>query len=131
MTSNYPRVDTTTPLEQPEKQANITIEATPAGLAIKVEYTGSLSSIPAAIERLRSAGVLDLVQVSAPATAAPTAPVAKSDKTTPTYDSAGEACCPVHGKKLNKRPWGWSCSALAKDGQVADSKGYCGLKFEA
>ena len=115
-----------------EKPAQIEISVSPAGLAIRVEYTGTLSSIPAAIERLRASGVLDLVQASAPAPApaAAAAPVA-SDKVSPSYNDAGEACCPVHRKKLNKRPWGWSCSALAKDGQVQDAKGYCGLKFEA
>jgi hypothetical protein len=127
--TSYQPVDTTTPLA--EKQANIEISVTPAGLAIKVEYTGTLASIPAAIERLKAAGVLDLVHASAPAQpAAATTTRAPAEKVTPTYNSAGEACCPVHRRKLSEGDYGLFCSAKAKDGQVADKKGYCGLKFE-
>lgn len=117
-----------------EKQAQIEIAVTPAGLAIRVEYTGTLSSIPAAIERLKAAGVLDLVQASAPAPAQPAATPpttrAQAERVTPTYNSAGDACCPVHRRKLSEGDYGLFCSAKAKDGQVADKKGYCGLKFE-
>lgn len=122
------------PAIQPaEKQANITIEVAPDGLHIRCEYTGTLASIPAAIERLKAAGVLDLVQASAPppAPAAAAAPArAKVERVAPTYNADGDACCPVHKRKLSEGDYGLFCSAKAKDGQVADRKGYCGLKFE-
>lgn len=122
------------PTPQPaEKQANITIEVAPDGLHIKAEYVGTLSSIPAAIERLKAAGVLDLVQAAAPAQPAATTTTtarAKAERVTPTYNADGDACCPVHRRKLSEGDYGLFCSAKAKDGQVADKKGYCGLKFE-
>ena len=46
------------------KQSNITIAITPAGLHITCEYTGTLASIPAAIEQLRAAGIVELVKAS-------------------------------------------------------------------
>jgi hypothetical protein len=47
--------------------ANIQVEAGPQGLTVRIEWTGETSSIPAAIERLRSAGVLELVESTRPA----------------------------------------------------------------
>lgn len=120
-----------------EKQANITIEVAPDGLHITAEYTGTLSSIPAAIERLKAAGVLELVKASAPAPTANPAPSptlgatkARVERTAPSYNGEGDACCPVHRRKLSEGDYGLFCSAKAKDGQIADKKGYCGLKFE-
>jgi hypothetical protein len=43
------------------KNVRIVIEVAPDGVHIRAEYTGTLASIPAAVERLRAAGVLDLV----------------------------------------------------------------------
>jgi hypothetical protein len=101
----------------------------------KPNTLAALSSIPAAIERLRAAGVLELVQASAPAANPAPAPTlgatkAKVERVTPTYNADGDACCPVHRRKLSEGDYGLFCSAKAKDGQVADKKGYCGLKFE-
>lgn len=131
------QIDQAAPLTFPDQKpadrnCNIEIAVTPAGLAIRVEYTGTLASIPQAIERLKAAGVLELVQTSAPAQPAATTPTtrAPAERVTPTYNSAGDACCPVHRRKLSEGDYGLFCSAKAKDGQVADKKGYCGLKFE-
>ena len=109
-----------------EKPAQITITVTPAGLSITAEYTGTLSSIPGAIERLRQAGVLDLVERSAPAQpAAPASPKAKAERVTPEYNAAGDACCPKHHKVLKQGQWGLYCPA--KDDST--ERGYCALKF--
>jgi len=56
-------------------------------LTITAEYAGALASIPAAIERLRAAGVLDLVSTSRPAAPAPTVALA-------------EKFCPVHADPM-------------------------------
>ena len=89
------QIDAAQPLDmnqtRAEKPAEITIEVTPAGLIVKASYTGTLSSIPAAIERLRQSGVLDLVQASAPAQLPSASASAHSD--TPPM-------CPVHGKPM-------------------------------
>jgi len=57
---------------QPDLKTTIRIEVAPDGLHITCEYVNTLASIPAAVERLRAAGILDLVQASRPA-----APAAK------------------------------------------------------
>ena len=133
MTTNLPsrqQVERAQPLDFPERQpaersANITIEVAPDGLHIRCEYTGSLSSIPAAVERLRAAGVLDLVKPSA-APAAPSKP-----KVEPLYKPDGTACCPVHNTPLSQGQYGLYCSSKAKPGESANAKGYCNLKFES
>lgn len=111
----------------PEKTVNITIEAGPHGITVRAEYTGSLSSIPAAIERLKAAGVLDLVNASAPQ-AQPQAPADKpkrpAHRVEPEYDADGEPCCPVHNRPLKEGKWGLFCSA--KDQESGE---YCKLKF--
>lgn len=113
-----------------ERQANITIEVGPGGLTVRCEYTGSLASIPAAIERLRTAGVLELVS---PAATKPTAQSggstpprkAAQPRETPVYNGAGEACCPKHNRVLKEGKFGLYCSA--KDDST--ERGYCSLKF--
>ncbi len=84
--------------QRSEKPAEITIEVTPAGLIVKASYTGVLSSIPAAIERLRQSGVLELVAQSAPPPAA-AVPSAHAPSDQPPI-------CEVHGTpmKLMEKP---------------------------
>jgi hypothetical protein len=121
-----------------ERQANITIEAGPAGLTVRCEYTGSLASIPQAIERLRSAGVLELVQASAPVPAVAAAPISTmvekparkaARRVEPAYNGAGEACCPVHHKPLAEGRYGLYCPAKAQPGDAQNDKGYCSVRF--
>lgn len=133
---NKAAVDTATPLafgDPPrfaplERQANITIEAGPLGITVQAEYIGTLASIPAAIERLRTAGVLELVSAAkvAPAAAAP----ARKPMTgiTPAYDGAGQAMCPVHHKALSEGRYGAYCPSRA-EGEHANAKGYCNIRF--
>ena len=86
---NRRQIEAAAPLDmehsRSEKPAHITITVTPGGLSITAEYTGTLSSIPAAIERLRQAGVLELVERSAPAPAPSTSP-----------HSDNPPMCPIH-----------------------------------
>lgn len=116
--SNFPdrrQIEAAAPLNmeqaRSEKTANITIEISPAGLVVKAEYTGTLSSIPAAIERLRSAGVIELVERSAPAQL----PVSSAHSDAPPM-------CPVHGTpmKLMEKPdkggRRWWCTKKTDDG---------------
>jgi hypothetical protein len=122
-------VDRAEPLDfdQPrsERQANIQIEASPAGFVVRVEFTGPIAGIPAAIERLKAAGILELVQVSRPAPAAKP----KAETVEPLYKPDGTACCPVHKRALSEGQYGLYCSAKARPGDVSNAKGYCGLKF--
>ncbi len=84
------------------------------------EYTGGLASIPAAVERLRAAGVLDLVKPTA-ATAPATKP--KDETVEPLYKRDPTACCPVHKRALSDGQYGLYCSARAKAGEAANTKG--------
>ena len=108
----------------------ILLELAPDGLHIRVEYTGTLASIPAAVKRLMDAGLVDLVQTyRATSAAAPAgagqARTPKAERVTPEYDGAGDACCPKHHKVLKEGRWGLYCPA--KDETTA--RGYCALKF--
>lgn len=55
---------------------------------------------------------------------------AKATWVDPEYDDNGDPICPVHRKSLKQGQYGSYCSAKAKDGQVANDKGYCALKFK-
>ena len=140
MSTNLPsrqQVERAQPLDFPdrqpaERQANITIEVAPDGLHIRCEYTGSLASIPAAVERLRAAGVLDLVKPSAAPAAAPSGGTTpRAQRVAPAYNGDGSACCPVHNTPLSQGQFGLYCSSKAKPGESANAKGYCNLKFES
>jgi len=113
-----------------EKDVSITIEAGPAGLTVRVDYQGTLSSIPAAIERLKAAGVLELVSAGNGTNTTGTQHVkSKAETVDPIYQPDGTACCPVHKKPLTEGQYGLYCSAKARPGDAQNAKGYCALKF--
>jgi len=133
-------VDTAEPLDMNrpprigpmERQANITIEVAPDGLHVRCEYTGAIASIPAAIERLRTAGVLELVSAAAvkPATPASATPARKAaQRVEPIYQPDGTACCPVHHKPLSEGRFGLFCPSKAQPGDAQNDKGYCSIRF--
>jgi hypothetical protein len=125
MTTTFPRVDTTTPLDTPrqERQANITIEGTLDGLAVSIEFTAAISAIPAAIERLKAIGMSGAQRTMTPV-AKP-----KAETVEPMYQPNGTPCCPVHKRELSEGQYGLYCSAKAKPGEAANGKGYCSLRF--
>ena len=109
-----------------ERQANITISGELNGLVVEVEFTAPISSIPAAIDRLRAIGLSAATRTMAPAPAA--APKGKSTKVQPIYDGSGDPCCPKHtSTKLREGKFGLYCPA--KDDST--ERGYCALKFDA
>src|SRR6266545_2595404 len=110
---------------QPDLRHSIKIEVAPDGLHIVVEYTAPLASIPAAVERLRAAGILDLVATcKAPQAAPAAAQRAKVERVEPIYQPDGTPCCPTHHKPLSEGQYGLYCSAKAKPGEAANAKGY-------
>ncbi len=113
-----------------ERQANISIEVAPDGLHVRAEYTGTLASIPAAIERLRAAGVLELVSGARVAPTPAEKKNTKAQRVQPLYDGNGDAMCPVHRKPLADGRYGPYCTAKAKPGEEQNDKGYCSLKFD-
>lgn len=124
-------VDRAQPLEfdqlrtaQPERPVEITIKIAPDGLSVSATYTGTLSSIPAAVEKLIAAGVLNLVKPLPIST-----PRLKKTRLEPMYQPDGTPCCPAHLRPLKEGQYGLYCSCKAKSGEPADNNGYCGLKF--
>ena len=108
----------------------ITIELSPAGLHIRIEYQGALASIPAAIAKLEAAGLVELVQTYRATSAAAPATGAgqhkpKAERVEPEYNADGDPCCPKHHKVLKEGRWGLYCPA--KDDTT--ERGYCALKF--
>lgn len=124
-------------MTQPDLKTTIRIEAAPDGLHVVVEYIGNLASIPAAIERLKAAGVLELVSARDRVTSIkssstengyqPAKP--KAETVEPLYKPDGTACCPIHQKPLTEGTYGLYCSAKARPGDAQNAKGYCALKF--
>ena len=134
------QVDAAEPLDFPPTPARnaphidlrtkITIEIAPDGLHVTAEYTGLLDSIPAAVERLQRAGVLELVRQSRPSPAPSATPAAgqqrkPAERVEPAYKPDGTPCCPKHHKPLKTGQWGLFCPA--KDDTT--ERGYCSLKF--
>jgi len=113
-------METETMTPQRALHTTIHMEAALDGLHSIGEYTGGLASIPAAVERLRAAGVLDLVKPTA-ATAPATKP--KDETVEPLYKRDPTACCPVHKRALSDGQYGLYCSARAKAGEAANTKG--------
>ena len=104
-----------------ERQANIQIEASPGGLVVRVEFTGPIASIPAVIERLKAAGILELVEKSHPAAQGRNT---KAQRVQPGYALDGSPVCPEHDTKLREGKWGLYCPHKDKA-----SSEYCKLKF--
>lgn len=113
---------------QPDLKTTIRIEVAPDGLHVVVEMVNTLASIPAAVERLRAAGVLDLVAASRPVSNT-LEKKPRAETVEPIYQPDGTACCPVHKRALSEGSYGLYCSAKAKPGENANSKGYCALRF--
>ena len=141
MATNLPnraQIEAAQPLDFPpapprELRTTIRIEVAPDGLHVTAEYTGTLAALPDAIERLRAAGVLELVAQSRPAGQAPAPAAAQqrqaAPRAEPFYRPDGTACCPAHNKPLQDGQWGRYCPAKAAAGEPATPKGYCALKF--
>ena len=117
--------------EQTQRSIAITVKLTMNGFPIELSFDGTVDQLPAITKRLAELGA------EAPAAAAPASPATndqrpttKAEKVQPSYNADGDACCPVHRRKLQDGAHGLFCSAKAKAGQVADKNGYCGLRFE-
>ena len=125
------QVERAEPLEfaqtRSEKQCNIQVEIAPDGLHVRAEWTAGLSTIPGVIERLKALGVVEIVNSSRMAVVSATKP--KAETVEPLYKPDGTACCPVHKRALSDGQYGLYCSARAKPGEAANTKGYCALRF--
>lgn len=104
-------------------------------IAVTFTYEGLPITIQAPLTDLRRqlpklAALVKDVGGTAPA--APTSAAEKPARKTvaPFYDGNGDACCPIHKKALQEGQYGLYCSAKATGDQVADKKGYCGLRFK-
>lgn len=127
-------VDAAAPLDfdqQRTKRRNlaITVTITMNGFPVELSFDGTVDQLPAITKRLQDLGAT-----------APPVPARggwggkpKTDRVQPAYNDHGDPCCPVHGAKLAWREWEGrkflSCSAKAKEGELANQRGYCAIKF--
>lgn len=97
-----------------EKQANIQIQVSP----VVVEYTGGVSSIAAALERLRAVGVVELVDrsrpVPAPLSISTPNRKPKAERVDQAYLADGTPICPAHRKLLLESQYGGWYESTAK-----------------
>lgn len=63
----------------------------------------------------------------APASAQPP----RRPRAEPLYQPDGTPCCPAHRRALVEGRYGLYCPARAAEGEPADARGYCALKFSA
>ncbi len=112
-----------------DRQLPISITIAPDGIRVHIDYVDTIASIPAAVERLRAAGLVDLITATRIIDAAPAMRQKPAQHVEPSYKADGSPCCPVHGRTLSEGRFGLYCSAKAGTGDVANAKGYCGLKF--
>lgn len=127
------QIDAAEPLNFEQRRAakaelGIVIKCRINGFDCELNMTGDVDQLKRITSRLAELGA----EPSAPITVAPAAQPArgKAERVEPEYDGDGDPCCPVHRRKLSEGNFGLFCSAKAKDGQAADKKGYCGLKFK-
>jgi hypothetical protein len=98
----------------PRPPVTITIQGRYGDWPVSIEFTGKPEQIHAAIDRLAACGVVPNVPAAAPAAPQRT----KKAKAEPcTYNDAGEACCPLHGRVLRgPNQWGkLYCTAKQDD----------------
>lgn len=106
------------------------IKATVNGYPVEINFSGTIDQLPAVTKRLAELGATPPpVPMRGPWSGKP-----KADRVQPAYNGAGDPCCPVHGSKLAWREWEGrkflSCPAKAKDGELANQRGYCAIKFQ-
>jgi hypothetical protein len=100
------------------QELTITVKATIDGFPVDVCFSGSIDQLLGVTKRLREMG-------AAPTVAAP--PTRKAaERVQPTYNGAGEPCCPKHNRTLKEGQYGLYCSA--KDDTT--ERGYCALEFK-
>lgn len=109
-----------------EREYQITIELAPDGLHITAAYDGTLASIPAAVERLRQFGLLELVS---PAKITTPTRKAHRERVEPLWRPDGTPMCPAHHKPLLEGQRGLYCPARAKPGEEQNAAGRCSLVF--
>ena len=104
----------------------ITIHATLDGWPVDLALDLPPAKLGAALVKLATLGY-------APRAGSPSAPAvpAARPKVEPVYSPDGTPCCPTHLRPLSEGRYGLYCSAKAAEGQPADKRGYCGLKFDA
>jgi len=112
----------TFPDRKPARQdLTITIKATIDGFPTEVCFTGTIDQLLAVTRRLRELG--------ASPTIAPAAPRRQPNTgITPAYDGNGQPMCPVHHKPIIEGRHGLYCPSKA-EGEHANAKGFCNLKF--
>jgi hypothetical protein len=103
------------------------VHATLDGWPLDLSFDMPPASVSKALARLSELGYTP--RAAAPQQPAQPAQKAARPKVDPLYQPDGTPCCPVHLRPLTEGQYGLYCSSKAKEGQAADKRGYCGLKF--
>lgn len=138
MTTQFPtrhQVDRAAPLEFPERapvrqDLTLTVKARVNGFDVDICFSGQLEQLDAITKRLAALGATPTA--AAPA-AAPVSPIGEkprkpAQRLEPAYQADGTPCCPIHKKPLSEGRYGLYCPSKAQ-GEHANDKGYCNLKF--
>jgi len=106
---------------------DVTVRATLDGWPVDITLSLPAPQVPEALRRLGEYGYKPR-QDTAPA---PTSVERRAaPRVEPVYKPDGTPCCPVHRKPLAEGRFGLYCSARAADGEEANAKGYCALRFK-
>lgn len=111
-------------MAEQQRPIAISIKARVNGFDCELSFDGAIDQLQALTRRLAELG--------AEPASAPAGKITKTERAPrvqPRYDGDGDPCCPVHNRKLSEGQYGLYCSAKAKGDEVADKRGYCGLKF--
>jgi hypothetical protein len=117
----------------PKRQRSISIQLNYHGALVTFGFSASdnvpIIELEQSIDTLlRREGWQGVDNAPAPILAGPGK--IKAQYVDPLYNDAGEACCPVHRYPLAEGRYGPYCRSRAKDGEAANDKGYCSLRFK-
>jgi len=114
--------------DTPRPNLELTVRAELDGWPIDLALSLPAEKVRPALERLAALGYKPRQE------AAPVAPASverrAAPRVEPVYKPDGTPCCPVHHKPLAEGRYGLFCPSRAADGEEANAKGYCALRFK-
>lgn len=104
--------------QTPRPPLELTVHAELDGWPLDIALSLPAEKVRTALERLATLGYTPRREAARP-------------KVEPVYKPDGTPCCPVHKRPLVEGRHGLYCPSKAGDGEEANDKGYCALRFEA
>src|SRR5262249_38684855 len=103
----------------------IAIKCRVDGYETEITFSGDVDQLKRIAAKLAALGI----EPTAPHAAPLNGDKKSTKKVQPAYDGDGQPICPVHRKPLTEGRYGLYCPARTKDGEQANTKGYCSLAF--